>query len=167
MGAIADTVLATGGSAIGVIPAGLALKEVAHEGLTELHVVDSMHARKQLMAELSDGFIALPGGLGTFEELFEVLTWSQLGVHTKPCGVLSVAGYFDLLEELIDQAVREGFLGRDKRALLMSARDPAQLLDRFQRWVPPPDRSMAGSTVHVRAADFFCATRRNAPVPAA
>ena len=105
MGVVADAVLAAGGEVIGVIPRALAEREVAHAGLTELHVVDSMHTRKAMMAELSDAFIALPGGLGTLEELFEVLTWAQLGIHRKPCGLLNVDGFYAPLKQFLDQAV--------------------------------------------------------------
>src|SRR5216684_2485810 len=117
MGVVADACLNAGGRVIGVIPQALADKEVAHRGLTELRVVSSMHERKAVMAELSDAFVALPGGYGMWEELFEMLTWSQLGIHCKPCGLLNVNGYYDPLLDLADQAVSEGFLREVNRDL--------------------------------------------------
>jgi uncharacterized protein (TIGR00730 family) len=137
MGTIADTVLAAGGQVIGVIPEALLANEVAHAGLTELHVVSSMHQRKALMADLSDGFIALPGGWGTFEELCEVLTWSQLGLHQKPCGLLNVEGYYDALITLFDHAVEEAFLRPAHRSLALEAPDPEQLLELMATYQPP------------------------------
>jgi uncharacterized protein (TIGR00730 family) len=137
MGVVADAVLAAGGRAIGVIPRPLATKELLHTGLTETHVVASMHERKALMAQLSDGFVALPGGLGTFEELLEILTWSQLGIHQKPVGVLNVDGYWDGFTALLDRAVAEGFVSPANRALLLAADGPAALLDRLAEWKPP------------------------------
>jgi hypothetical protein len=121
MGVVADAALAAGGQVIGVIPQMLVDRELAHRGLTELRIVRSMHERKALMAELADGFIALPGGLGTFEELCEVLTWAQLGIHRKPVGCLNVLGYFDRLTELLDHAVGEGFVHPQHRQLLVMA----------------------------------------------
>jgi uncharacterized protein (TIGR00730 family) len=121
-----------------VIPRPLATKELAHTGLTELRVVESMHERKATMNALADGFIALPGGLGTFEETLEVLTWSQLGIHGKPVGVLNVEGYYDGLRQWLAHAVREGFVRREYLALLLFAAAPAELLDRFADWTPPP-----------------------------
>lgn len=137
MGVVADAVLANGGEVIGVIPEFLAAKEIAHPNLTQLHVVASMHDRKALMAELSDGFIALPGGFGTFEEFCEILTWSQLGLHHKPQGLLNIAGYFDPLLQLFDQAVTEQFLRADLRGLVLQASDPDSLLDQFQHYQAP------------------------------
>jgi len=131
MGLVADTVLALGGRAVGVIPQALARKEVAHVGLTELIVTASMHERKTRMAELADGFIALPGGIGTFEELFEIWTWAQLGMHAKPVGVLNVAGYYDALITFVDHATQEGFMKPAQRALLIVESDPAVLLERL------------------------------------
>ena len=128
MGEIADAVLAGGGQVIGVIPQMLADKEVAHDGLTELKIVGSMHERKQVMMDLSDGFIALPGGLGTQEELFEVLTWSQLGLHTKPCGLLNVEGYYDKLCSFLDHAVEEQFVKCHHREVLLVQQSPEKLL---------------------------------------
>jgi len=118
MGAVADAVLAAGGTAIGVIPKTLAEREVAHTGLTELHVVESMHDRKALMAELSDGFVALPGGFGTFEEFCEVVTWVQLAIHVKPCHLLDVNGYYEPLIALFDRAVDEGFVNVRNRLII-------------------------------------------------
>lgn len=138
MGLVADTVLALGGRAVGVIPQGLARKEVVHRHLTELHVTQSMHERKTLMAELSDGFIAMPGGIGTFEEIFEIWTWAQLGIHAKPCGLLNVAGYYDALITFLDHAAAEQFLKPPHRALLMVEHQPLALLDRFASYQPPP-----------------------------
>jgi uncharacterized protein (TIGR00730 family) len=129
MGVLADAVLAAGGRAIGVIPEALVAKELAHRGLTELRVVDSMHQRKALMADLSDAFLALPGGFGTLEEYCEVLTWAQLGLHAKPCGLLNVAGFYDGLLELFDHAVSEQFVSGPHRLLVLVEQDPQRLLD--------------------------------------
>jgi uncharacterized protein (TIGR00730 family) len=129
MGVLADAALAARGEVIGVIPQMLVDKELAHRGLSELRIVGSMHERKALMAELSDAFLALPGGLGTFEELCEILTWSQLGIHAKPCGCLNVLGYFDPLLAMLDRAVSERFLGPAQRRLLLSADRPDELLE--------------------------------------
>lgn len=137
MGTVADSALAAGGEVIGVIPRLLQEKELAHPGLTALHVVDTMHQRKALMAELCDGFIALPGGMGTFEEFFEVLTWGQLGMHRKPCGLLNVAGYYDRLLAFVDQAVVEGFVRREQRGMLLAAQRPAELLALFAAYRAP------------------------------
>lgn len=131
MGVLADAVLQGGGKVIGVIPAHLEAKEVAHRGLTDLRVVGSMHERKAVMADLSDAVIALPGGLGTLEELFEMLTWAQLGLHRKPCGVLNVAGYFDRLLAFLDHAVTQRFISDPHRGLLLSDQGPEALLDRM------------------------------------
>jgi uncharacterized protein (TIGR00730 family) len=137
MGVIADTVLAAGGEAIGVMPQALIDREIGHPRLTELKVVDSMHERKAQMAELSDAFVALPGGIGTLEELIEVYTWSQLGIHDKACGVLNVRGYYDGLAAFLDHAVQEGFLRAQHRAVLTVAEDPADLLDALATFRPP------------------------------
>ncbi|MBM3985353.1 MAG: TIGR00730 family Rossman fold protein [Planctomycetes bacterium] len=134
MGVIADTVLAAGGEAVGVIPEALAAKEIRHDGLTTLHVVPNMHARKAKMAELSDAFVALPGGYGTLEELFEVVTWAQLGLHEKPIALLNVGGYFDGLLGCIDSAVAEGFIRPEHRRLLMAGVEPDALLDALERY---------------------------------
>lgn len=128
MGTLADAALQTGGEVIGVIPRSLGRKEFAHTGLSDLHVVDSMHERKALMAELSDAFIALPGGYGTFEEFCEVLTWTQLGLHRKPCGVLNVEGYYDHLLKLFDHAAAERFLKPEHREMVLSAASPELLV---------------------------------------
>jgi uncharacterized protein (TIGR00730 family) len=138
MGVIADAVLEAGGDAIGVIPQALASREIAHERLSRLHVVGSMHERKAMMAELSDAFVALPGGFGTYEELFEAITWTQLGVHRKPCGLLNVAGFYDPIVHFIDQAVAEGFIRPQHRAVVLVDTDPAGLLDQLNR-VELPD----------------------------
>jgi len=137
MGALADAALAAGGEVIGVIPGPLARKELAHSGLTRMHVVDSMHERKALMASLVDGFIALPGGFGTFEETLEVLTWSQLGIHRKPIGLLNVDGYYDGLRRFIHHAVAEGFVRKEYANLLLFADAPATLLEAVTAWRPP------------------------------
>lgn len=131
MAETANAVLAGGGAVYGVIPKALADVEVAHEGLTELHIVKDMHERKALMAELSDGFIALPGGLGTFEELFEILTWAQLGYHDKPCGLLNIEGYYDVLLQFLDQAVAAEFVTPSHLELLLKADAPAALLQQM------------------------------------
>lgn len=131
MGALADAALAAGGEVIGVIPRALVNREIDHRGLTQLHVVDSMHERKALMAELSDAFLALPGGIGTFEELCEALAWSKLGIHGKGCGLLNVAGYYDPFLAMMDRAVSEGFLAPDDRALLIADTDAARLIERL------------------------------------
>lgn len=129
MGAVADAVLDAGGRATGVIPGALMGKEIAHEGLTDLEIVGSMHERKHRMAELADGFIAMPGGMGTLEELSEVVTWAQLGIHSKPCGVLNVVGYFDHLIAYIDHAVANEFVRKEHRSILQVASAPDELLD--------------------------------------
>lgn len=129
MGAVADATLAAGGEAIGVIPEFLAAKEIAHTGLTQLHVVRSMHERKALMADLSDAFVALPGGYGTLEELLEILTWGQLGLHRKPIALLNTEGYYDPLLGLFDHATREGFLSPTLRGLALQVTDPAKLIE--------------------------------------
>lgn len=140
MGLVADAVLQLGGRAVGVIPQALARKEVVHRHLTELHVTQSMHERKTMMAELSDGFIAMPGGIGTFEEIFEIWTWAQLGIHAKPCGLLNVAGYYDALTTFLDHAAAEQFMKPPHRAMLIVEQQPEALLDRFARYQPIPVR---------------------------
>jgi len=137
MGRIANTCLAAGGEVIGVIPKLLVEKEVAHTGLTEIHTVESMHERKQIMADLSDGFIALPGGIGTLEEFFEALTWNQLGYHAKPCGLLDVKGYYACLADHMDRMVDQGFLVKEHRKMVMTACTPGDLLDQFATYDPP------------------------------
>jgi uncharacterized protein (TIGR00730 family) len=137
MGAVADTVLAHGGEVIGVIPKSLVDREIAHTGLTDLHIVGSMHERKALMSELADGFIALPGGSGTLEEFFEVFTWAQLGHHQKPCGLLNLNGYFTPLLQFIDHTIGEGFMKEDYRAMILSDSEPEPLLQRFEQYQAP------------------------------
>ena len=148
MGVVADAALGAGGEVIGVIPETLMARELGHGGVTELRVVGTMHERKALMADLSDGFLALPGGYGTLDEFCEILTWAQLGIHRKPCGLLDVAGYWSSLCALFDHAVAEGFLHPDHRALVIEDDDPERLLERMERfvspattkWVEPEDR---------------------------
>lgn len=137
MGAVADATLAAQGQAIGVLPHFLQEKELAHPGLTELHLVHSMHERKAKMSELADGFIILPGGPGTMEEFFEVFTWAQLGLHEKPCGVLNIDGYYDPLIALFDTMERQGFLIPEHRAMLVVESDPDRLLERFAIYEAP------------------------------
>jgi uncharacterized protein (TIGR00730 family) len=137
MGVVADAALEGGGRVIGVIPQSLVDREVAHPGLSDLRVVDSMHERKALMAELSDAFVALPGGVGTLEELFEVYTWNQLGLHAKPLGLFNVRGYFDGLARFLDHAVAERFVTRAHRAMLLVSEDLEALLDGLARWEAP------------------------------
>ena len=137
MRVLADAVMGAGGRMIGVIPEALVAKELAHRGVSDMRVVRSMHDRKALMAELSDGFIALPGGYGTIEEFCEVLTWTQLGLHGKPCALLNVAGYYDSLLRLFDHAAAEGFLVPANRELVLVDDDPARLLDRMEHYRAP------------------------------
>lgn len=137
MGIIADTVLAAGQRVIGVIPHALAQRELAHHGVSELKVVDSMHERKALMAELSDAFIALPGGLGTLEEFCEILTWAQLGLHQKPCGLLNVLDFYRPLNQFFAQAVEQGFLRQEHARIVLSADSPNRLLDLMEHYKPP------------------------------
>jgi len=144
MGMVADRVLELGGQAVGVIPKALAHKEVAHHHLTELHVTQSMHERKMLMAELSDGFIALPGGIGTLEELFEIWTWAQLGFHHKPCGLLNVEGYYDALINFLDHVRAEQFVKDHHHAMLMVETNPDVLLDRYVNYQPPAVKHWLG-----------------------
>jgi uncharacterized protein (TIGR00730 family) len=138
MGVLADHALAAGAAVTGVIPHGLAARELAHRGVSDMRVVPTMHARKALMASLADGFVALPGGMGTFEELFEIVTWGQLGIHRKPIGVLNVAGYYDPLVALLDHAAVAGFVTSANRALVTVESDPARLLDRLAAYEAPP-----------------------------
>ena len=144
MGVLADAVLAAGGEAIGVIPHALVDREVAHAGLTDLRVVGSMHERKALMAELAGGFVAVPGGIGTLEELIEVLTWSQLGIHAKPCAVLNIAGYFYALTTFLDHAVAEGFLTQAHRDTIMVESEPGVLLERLRAYEKPTGAPLMG-----------------------
>ena len=138
MGRLADRALAAGGEVVGVIPRALVDQEVAHHGLADLRIVASMHERKALMADLADGFVALPGGLGTLDELFEILTWAQLGLHRKPVGLLDVGGYFAPLLAFLDGAVAARFLAPAHRAMLLVRDDPAALLAAFRAYQPPP-----------------------------
>lgn len=144
MGIVADTIMAEGGEAIGVIPEALLRREVGHHGLTELHVVRSMHERKQMMADLSDGFIAMPGGYGTFEEFCEVITWSQLGIHPKPCGLLNVLGFYDALLAMFDHSVKEGFIHPQHRAMVLEETEPGALIDAMDAFVPPKAEKWIG-----------------------
>ena len=137
MGAVADQVLSLGGVVTGIMPQALVDKEVAHQGLSKLHVVGSMHERKMLMAELSDGFIALPGGFGTLEEIFEVLTWNQLGFHQKPCGLLNIGGYYDHLATFLNHSVQEQFVKQQSREMLMVEDRPETLLKAFDAYRAP------------------------------
>jgi len=137
MGGVADAVLAGGGRVTGVIPNALVEKEVAHRGLTDLRVVTSMHERKALMADLSDAFVALPGGWGTLDEMFEILTWAQLGLHRKPCGLLNVQGYFDRLLAFLDHTVEQGFVRREHQSMISVSDSPGTLLDALVAYEPP------------------------------
>lgn len=147
MGVIADATLEAGGDVIGVIPRALADREIAHKGLTTLHIVDSMHTRKAMMAELADAFIAMPGGVGTFEEFFEAVTWTQLGLHRKPCGLLNVDGFYTPLVQFINQAVAEGFIRAVHRKVIVDDDDPARLLEALStvdlpdvpKWIRPDE----------------------------
>ncbi len=137
MGRIADAVLDAGGEVQGVIPQALMHKEIAHTGITRLHMVDTMHERKALMAKLSDGFVAMPGGFGTLEEIIEIVTWAQLRFHGKPCGLFNVDGYFDHLVAYLEHAEREGFLKPEHRRMLMVADEPRALLEAYERYSAP------------------------------
>ncbi|HIE01637.1 MAG TPA: TIGR00730 family Rossman fold protein [Thiotrichaceae bacterium] len=137
MGVLADAMLELGGRVIGVVPKGLTQKEIVHDGLTELRVVSSMHERKAQMAELASGFITLPGGIGTLEETCEILTWAQVGIHKKPCGLLNVCGYYDHLIAHLDNMVEQGFFRAVHRSLLIVKDDPKQLLDILENYQPP------------------------------
>ena len=144
MGAVADAVLEKGGEAIGVIPFALATREVAHSGLNDLFVVDSMHERKAKMAELSDGFIALPGGWGTIEEIFEMLTWAQLGFHQKPCGLLNISGYYDHLFTFLEHAIDQRFVREEYRPMIMMEQTADDLLDRYLKYQAPTVKKWIG-----------------------
>jgi uncharacterized protein (TIGR00730 family) len=137
MGAVADAAMARGGHVIGVMPQALVDKEIAHRSLSDLRVVGSMHERKALMAELADGFIALPGGLGTFEELFEVWTWAQLGYHRKPCALLNAGGFYDKLTDFLDDVVERGFMKPIHRAMLIVEDEPTTLIEAIRAYEPP------------------------------
>jgi uncharacterized protein (TIGR00730 family) len=138
MGAIAGAAMSAGAEVIGVIPHGLQRKELAYHKLTELHVVETMHERKQMMADLSDGFIAMPGGFGTFEEFCEIITWAQLGLHAKPCGLLNVNRYYANMLAMFDHGVAEQFISPLHRELILTAEQPAQLLDAMESYSAPP-----------------------------
>jgi uncharacterized protein (TIGR00730 family) len=140
MGVLADSVIRRGGSVVGVIPRSLVDREIAHEGVADLRIVDSMHERKALMADLADAFLALPGGLGTLEEFAEILTWAQLRIHTKPCGLLNVGGYFDPLLAMLDRAEQEGFLRGDHRSMIVVSSDASDVLMKFRSYAAPPDK---------------------------
>lgn len=144
MGALADAVLEAGGEAVGVIPEALVSKEIGHADLTKLHVVGSMHERKKLMSDLSDGFVTLPGGYGTLEEFFEVLSWAQLSIHEKPCAMLDVDGYYEHLSALFDEMIGEGFVHPEHRSLVLMERDPVALLDRMESYRPPETKKWLG-----------------------
>lgn len=144
MGAMADAAIEEGGEVVGVIPEALIAREIAHPGLEKLHVVGSMHERKKLMADLSDGFVALPGGYGTLEEFLEVLSWAQLSIHEKPCGLLDVDDFWEPLSSLFDKAVAEGFVPPDHRSLVLEERDPHALLDLMERYTPPETKRWMG-----------------------
>ncbi len=144
MGHLADSALAAGGEVIGVIPESLMAKELGHRGVTDLRIVGSMHERKALMASLADSFLALPGGFGTFEEFCEVVTWTQLGLHAKACGLLNVGGFFDPLLTLFDQATREGFIEAKHRAIVIDDEDISRLLDRLMNYQPPQEPKWIG-----------------------
>ena len=146
MGAVADAALEAGGEVIGVIPQALVEREISHEHLTKLHVVGSMHERKALMSGLSDGFVALPGGNGTLEEFFEVLTWAQLGEHRKPCGLLNVSGYYDPLLNVLDHMVDKGFLAEKHRSIVRVESSPEDMLKAFYQYVPPDTVKWIGKT---------------------
>jgi uncharacterized protein (TIGR00730 family) len=137
MGTLADAALEAGGEVVGVIPKALVEREISHTGITKLHTVGSMHERKALMSDLSEGFIALPGGTGTLEEFFEVQTWAQLGEHAKPCGLLNAGGYYDPLIALFDHMVARGFLSEEHRAMILVETEPRPLLEAFARYEPP------------------------------
>jgi len=140
MGIVADAVLASGGKVYGVIPQHLVNRELAHPGLTELFVVSNMHERKAKMAELADGFVALPGGIGTLEEIFEMWTWGQLGMHQKPCGFYNVDGFYDALLDMIKTMVATGFVKQQYLDMIVLTQTPAELVDRFKAYVPPQEK---------------------------
>ncbi len=149
MGVVADAALAEGGQVTGIMPRALYEREIAHRGLASLVVVDSMHERKAEMAKRSDGFIALPGGAGTLEEMFEQWTWAQLGVHQKPCGFLNTKGYFDPLRSMIERFVTEGFMRPEYADMLVFSEVPSEILDAFESYAPPP-RKWTGDAAEVR-----------------
>lgn len=159
MGQVADTVLKAGGVVRGIIPESLARK-VSHQGLTELHVVGSMHERKKMMFDLSDAFIALPGGFGTLEEITELLTWAQLGLHSKPCGLINVNGYFDPLLSFLDNVVSNGFMTQEHRKVLLVSETPEDLLDQAAAYKPPTTEKWVGIETKTTAEPI----RRNSHV---
>ena len=144
MGALADAALEVGGEVVGVIPEALVSKEIGHADLTKLHVVVSMHERKKLMADLSDGFVTLPGGYGTLEEFFEVLSWAKLSIHEKPCALLDVDANYEPLSTLFDRMVGEGFVHQEHRSLVLMEQDPDTLLDLMERYTPPETKKWIG-----------------------
>jgi uncharacterized protein (TIGR00730 family) len=144
MGVVADAALAAGGKVIGVIPEALLARELGHRGITELRVVDTMHERKAMMADLADAFIALPGGIGTFEEFFEVLTWAQLGIHRKPCGLLNTRGYYQPMMDLLGMAVNEGFLRAEHQGMVLTAERVEDLLAKLETHQPPQTAKWIG-----------------------
>ena len=144
MGVIADAASAAGGEVIGIIPEALRAREHDHQGITELHVVQTMHERKALMAKLADGFVTLPGGIGTFEEMFEAWCWAQLGYHQKPCGLLDVGGFYSKMSDFIDQVVEEGFLQPHHRAMLLIEKEPEAMLDRMAHYLAPKTEHWLG-----------------------
>ncbi len=154
MGALADAALAEGGEVIGVMPRALLSREIAHPRITRIHLVTSMHRRKALMSSLSDGFLTLPGGYGTLEEFFETLTWAQLGLHSKPCAILDVVGFWDPLLAMVDSQIGSGFVPPEHRQLILAGRDPDDVLDRMAAFVPPeaiepvPGLPVDGPPVH-------------------
>lgn len=154
MGALADAALAEGGEVIGIMPRALLTREIAHPGLSRLHLVTSMHRRKALMSSMSDGFLTLPGGYGTLEEFFETLTWAQLGLHTKPCALLDVVGFWDPLLAMVNSQISEGFVPEEHRRLILTGGDPDELLDRMAEYIPPgsidpvPGLPIDGPPVH-------------------
>ena len=144
MGVVADTALAAGGHVVGVMPQHLVDKEIAHRGLADLRITGSMHERKTLMADLADGFVALPGGFGTLEEFAEVVTWTQLGLQSKPCGLLNVSGFYARLLAFFDSATDQGFVPTEHRRLILADDDPGRLLDALDGWLPPTTDKWAG-----------------------
>lgn len=147
MGAVADAALAAGGEVIGVLPRSMMRREIGHSGLTELHLVETLHERKAMMAELSGAFVALPGGWGTFEEIFEVLSWAQIGLHRKPCALLNTDGFYDGLLSFLETAITAGFVRRESSTLLLSESDPETLLSRLQGYVAPEYDRWSGNAV--------------------
>jgi uncharacterized protein (TIGR00730 family) len=137
MGELADRMLNQGGKVIGIMPKFLLEREVAHRSISDLIVVDSMHERKEIMQKESDGFIALPGGLGTVEEIFEMITWGQLNIHQKPCGLLNINGFYNLMDDFLDNAVNEGFIEKEFKNMIIVESDPNKLIDRFLNYVHP------------------------------